>query len=250
MRFAERLAGACSHSLDDLVDGVVLHGSLALGDYTPGRSDIDLLVVVARPLADGEVAALTDAVAADAAKVPIRVDLRVVTREVAASPTATPPMELAIEARPRGEPPVCVVRRRPGERDLAVELSICRAIGRSIASRPATSLIAEVPAEWVVAAGDAQLAEWQAIGDDPRYAQLTVLTACRIWRFAEELRHCSKTAAAEWALENEPSLAVVQAALRQRDRDAGTSLDPTDVQLLLRLVRERIRCSPGLVKKT
>jgi predicted nucleotidyltransferase len=28
------------------VAGVVLHGSLALGDYLPGRSDIDLLVVV------------------------------------------------------------------------------------------------------------------------------------------------------------------------------------------------------------
>ena len=39
---------------------------------------------------------------------------------------------------------------------------------------------------------DAQLADWEAIGDD---AELTVLTTCRVWRFAEEGRHCSKTAA-------------------------------------------------------
>jgi Domain of unknown function (DUF4111) len=48
----------------------------------------------------------------------------------------------------------------------------------------------------VVAAGDAQLADWQAIGDDPPYAELTVLTACRVWRFAEEGHHVSKAAAA------------------------------------------------------
>jgi hypothetical protein len=50
---------------------------------------------------------------------------------------------------------------------------------------------------WVVAAGDAQLAHWQAIGDDPPYAELTVVTACRVWRFAEEGRHCSKAAATQ-----------------------------------------------------
>jgi hypothetical protein len=55
-------------------------------------------------------------------------------------------------------------RRHPGERDLAVELSVCRAHGRSLAGAAAAELIGEVPDRWVVAAGDAQLAAWQAIG--------------------------------------------------------------------------------------
>jgi hypothetical protein len=93
-----------------------------------------------------------------------------------------------------------VERRHPGERDLVVEFSMCRAHGRSLFGAAPAELIGEVPDQWVVAVGEAQLADWEAIGDDPKHAELTVLTACRVWRFAEEGRHCSKTAAGRWAL--------------------------------------------------
>jgi Domain of unknown function (DUF4111) len=131
-------------------------------------------------------------------------------------------------------------RRHPGERDLAVELSVCRAHGRSLLSAAPAALIGEVPHRWVVAAGDAQLADWQAIGDDPPHAALTVLTACRVWRFAEERRHCAKTAAGEWALRRDPTLGVVRDALHQRHRDPAARIDPAQVQRLLALVRARL----------
>ena len=67
-----------------------------------------------------------------------------------------------------------------------MELSVCRAHGRSLLGATPAELLGEIPDRWVVAAGDAQLAAWQAIGDDPPYAELTVLPACRVWRFAEE----------------------------------------------------------------
>jgi Domain of unknown function (DUF4111) len=97
-------------------------------------------------------------------------------------------------------------------------------------------LIGEVPPQWVLAVGDAQLADWEAIGDDPKHAQLTVLTACRVWRYAEERRHSSKTAAGEWALQRDPALQVVRAALRQR-RDPTAPIDPAQVRRLLGVVR-------------
>jgi len=62
----------------------------------------------------------------------------------------------------------------PGERDLVVEFSMCRAHGRSVLGAAPAELIGEVPAEWVLAVGDAQLAAWEAIGDDPKHAELTV----------------------------------------------------------------------------
>jgi len=71
---------------------VVLHGLLTLDDYIPGRSDVDLLAVVDDLLTDAQLAALTEAVAAQRPPAPGRVDLRVVTRQVAASPHQ-PPME-------------------------------------------------------------------------------------------------------------------------------------------------------------
>jgi len=54
---------------------------------------------------------------------------------------------------------------------------------------------------------------------NPPYAELTVLTACRVWRSAEEGRHCSKTTAGRWALARDPTLGVVADALHQRHGD-------------------------------
>jgi Nucleotidyltransferase domain len=97
------LARSCADALRETVAGVILHGSLTLGDYLPGRSDVDLLVVVDPPG---------------------RVDLRVVTRQVAGAPTPAPPMEAYIEITPTSGSELYVERRHPGERDLVVEFSI------------------------------------------------------------------------------------------------------------------------------
>jgi Nucleotidyltransferase domain/Domain of unknown function (DUF4111) len=237
---ATRYAGALAHgaagALGDTVAAVILHGSLTLGDYLPGRSDVDLLVVVDDPLDDARLDALTGAVAA--APAPARVDLRVVTRRVVASPTPAPPMEASLELTP-GSGVRVEQRQHPGERDLAVEFSVCRAHGRSLLGAPPAELIGEIPPAWVIAVGDAQLADWQAIGDDPPHAELTVLTSCRIWRFAEEGRHCSKAAAGAWALRRDPTLQVVRDALRQR-HDPAWPIDPAPVQRLLAAVRARL----------
>jgi hypothetical protein len=79
---------------------VILHGSLVLGDYLPGRSDLDLLAVVDDPLTDAQVAALTEAMASRQPQAPGPVDLRVVTRQVAAAPTPAPPMEAYLRLTP------------------------------------------------------------------------------------------------------------------------------------------------------
>jgi hypothetical protein len=239
LRFAQTLARSCAEALGQAVAGVILHGSLTLDDYLPGRSDVDLLVVAQDPLTDAQLAALTEALAGHRPRAPGPVDLRVVTRQVAASPTLAPPLEAYLRLTPTSGVRV-EERRHPGERDLAVELSVCRAHGRSLLGAAPAALIGEVPDRWVVAAGDAQLADWQAIRDDPPYAELTVLTACRVWRFAEEGRHRSKTAAGAWALRRDPTLQAVGDALRQRHRDPATRIDPAQVQRLLAVVRARL----------
>jgi len=226
LAFADELARACAPA----AAGVVLHGSLRLGDYLPGSSDVDLLVVLG-----GRAPDVVAGVAA--AQAPCCVDVRVVEREVAAAPTPSPPMAAYVRLDPRRRD--VEVESSDGERDLVVELSVCRAHGRSLAGPPADELIGPVPDEWVLDVGDAQLADWQAIGDDPAYAQLTVLTACRVWRFAVERRHSSKTAAAEWALDRDPALTVVRDALRQR-ADPAAPIDPAGVAELLAVVRERV----------
>jgi predicted nucleotidyltransferase len=240
LEFAQTLAAWCARALGKSVAGMILHGSLTLGDYVPGRSDVDLLAVVDRALTDAQFTALTEAVAALRPRAPGRVDLRVVTRQVAASPTLAPPMEAYIEITPDSNSDLCIERRHPGERDLVVEFSMCRAHGRSLVGAAPAELLAEVPAAWVLAVGDAQLAGWEAIGDDPPHAELTVLTTCRIWRLAEEGRQGSKTAAGEWALRRDPKLTVVRDALARRRGKSMAPLDPAQVAQLLALVRARL----------
>lgn len=243
--FAEALAQAASRVLGDAVAGVVLHGSLALGDYLPGLSDIDLLVVVDDPLTPIQLAPLAENGGQERPRVPVHVDLRVVTRQVAAAPTPQPPMEAHLRINKGPEPRVRVDGRHPGERDLVIEFSVCRAHGRSILGAPPAELIGEVPDEWVLDVGDAQLADWQAIGEHPPHAQLTVLTACRLWRFAEEGHHFSKDAAGEWALGRDPALNVVRNALHQRHTDPTHPIDAAQVHDLLVLVRGRVVKAPA-----
>jgi predicted nucleotidyltransferase len=149
-RFAEALARACAAALGGDVAAVILHGSLTLGDYLPGRSDVDLLVVVDEPSSDAQLAALTEAMTSRRAAAPGPVDLRLVTRPGAAAPTPAPPLEAYLRLTPTSGVRL-EEHRHPGERDLAVELSVCRAHGRSLLGAVPAELIGEVPDRWVVA---------------------------------------------------------------------------------------------------
>jgi Domain of unknown function (DUF4111) len=230
---ARRLGETCVDVLGERLVSLILHGSLAFDDYVPGQSDIDLLAVVDNALSDSELDAVTSAAAAEGARAPAPVDLRFVTRAVATTPPETPPLELYIRLRTSG-PPALEVRRR--EPDLIVELSICRQHGRALIGAAPRELIGLVRPQWVLRAGDAQLARWQSLTDDAPYAALMVLTACRVWRFSEERVHCSKTAAGAWALERDPSLHAVRAALSRR---AGrhAAIEPAEIAAVLALAR-------------
>jgi predicted nucleotidyltransferase len=239
LAFAARLASRCSDALGEALVSVILHGSLTLDDFVPGRSDMDLLVVVAAPLDDEQLTALRDQLAEDA---PRRVDLRVVTRATAAAPTPAPTMEAAFTLRPGKTPEV---ETRIAEPDLVAEFSIARAHGRSIVGHAPEAVIGPVPDDWLIETGDRQLAAWQDLTDDADHAELMVLTACRIWRFATERVHCSKTAAGRWALERDPRLSVVEQALRQRNSDPAAVIAEDGITRVLALVRQELSLIPS-----
>ncbi len=236
--FAEQLARSCADALGDQVIAAILHGSLTLGDYTSGRSDIDLLVVVEQPLADDEISVLWEAIDSLGRNTPSRVDLRVVTREVAASPTPAPAMEAYIALQP-GQA-AAIETRVPGEPDLVVEFSMVRVHGRGIVGADPSTIIGAVPDTWVVEIGDRQLAAWEQLVDDAAHAELMVLTTCRICRFSAERAHCAKTAAGYWALARDPSLTAVKEALRQRGGDREATIGEDGIRRLIALVRREL----------
>jgi Domain of unknown function (DUF4111)/Nucleotidyltransferase domain len=242
LAFAARLASGCSDALGDALASVILHGSLTLDAFMPGRSDIDLLVVVGDPLDGEQLTALRDTVDQLAGDAPCRVDIRVVTRATAGSPTPAPTMEAAFTLRPGKAPEVETGIPEP---DLVAEFSIARAHGRSIVGHAPEAVIGAVPEDWLIEIGDRQLAAWQDLTDDADHAELMVLTACRIWRFATERVHCSKTAAGRWALERDLSLGAVEEALRQRTRDPAATIGEEGIAHLLALVRQELSLVPS-----
>ncbi len=200
----DRLAAACTSVLPDAT--VIVTGSLALGDYQPGKSDVDLLV-----LSDAPTDGLVEAVEQAWGQEPGEFDLRVVRYAVAARPRRRPHLALGIsDYGDRFE-----VKLDTEEADLVVEFSVCRQLGRS-------DVIGPVPDEWVDEVGAAVLSRWKAIGDYAPDRELMALTACRIWRFREERVHCSKPAAAQWARERGAHVAYDDASVRTLlDRASG-----------------------------
>ena len=209
---AEEIVAACRRTLPPLA-GAILHGSLASGDFVRGKSDVDVLAIVDEQPSETELTALTWALDGLRRDAGAAVDLCVVTRRTATAPSPDPPAEIYIRLDP-ADGRLEVETRRP-RRDLVVEFSVCRAHGCSLAGREACELIGEVPDEWVMDVGDEVLATWQRQVYDPAMAAFMVLTACRIWRFAEERVHCSKQRAGLWALQRDPSLTVVRSALEE-----------------------------------
>jgi hypothetical protein len=231
---AQRLADQVAAIVRGDLRAVILHGSLTTGSFLPGRSDIDLLTVVEVGGAPGQHDALERLVRGADLGDATGVDLHVVTAATAAAPRRTPPLELYVGRHPSG-----VEVTTAADADLPVELAMARATGRALHGAPPQDVIGEIPAAWVRDRGRHWLKTWQGLTDDDEHAAHMVLTACRIWRFAAERRHCSKTDAAIWAAARDPSLTAIGTALYRYTTGNRERIEPSAIARVLdRVLRE------------
>lgn len=235
---AERLVQACLAVLTVRVRSVILHGSAATGSFVAGQSDIDLLIVVDDALSTAELDALEGVVRTADLDGARGVDLDVVRTAVAAAPTAAPPLELHLGRYPGV--PLEKMHRVAAAPDLAIELSVARASGRSLRGADPRDALGEVAAEWVCARAEHWLAFWQTVADDAENASYMVLTACRMWLFSVEERHASKADAGRWALTRDPSLTAVREVLHQRLVDSSAPIGSDGVAQVLARVRSEM----------
>lgn len=236
---AKRLADSCTDILQTTLVSAVLHGSLTMDDFRPGRSDLDLLIVVERGLTSSEADALVGAVRAADLGPAGGVDLLVVTRRTAETAADCPGRELLVGRWPGSGEGLEVEGHDDHVPDLWPELSEARANGRSLLGPEPRDVIGEVPPDRVRANGIGWLRTWLERIDDDKNAVLMVLTACRMWRFELTGEHMSKTDAARWALERDPSLIGVELALSARTTSDAPRIAPREVErVLLRVLRD------------
>ncbi len=236
---ATRLADVCDGILHETLVGAILHGSLTMDDFQPGTSDLDLLLVVERGLTSSEADALVEAVRGADPGPAGGVDLLVVTRRTAATPGDCPRLELLVGLRHGAGAEVEVEGQADQAPDLWPELSEARANGRSLLGQEPRVVIGEVPFDRVAENGMGWLRTWLERTDDHNNAAHMVLTACRMWRFQVTGEHTSKTDAARWAWDRDPSLIGVERALAARTTSEAALISADEVaRVLNRVLRD------------
>lgn len=194
--------------------GVYVHGSAVLGDFIPGQSDLDLLVVVEDESDDEIVRALGDVLAQDRELPAIGLEASIVDRSAAGRPRAPWRFRLHVTTGAADRKTISGVGH-PGDGDLILHYLVTRTRGWCAYGAPVSDVCGAVAKRTVVDQLVGELRWAVSTGAPESYA---VLNACRALRFVEEGEICSKSAGGEWALSCGIQPALVRAALESRRR--------------------------------
>ncbi|WP_020142442.1 GNAT family N-acetyltransferase [Terracoccus sp. 273MFTsu3.1] len=193
--------------------GLYAHGSLVVGDFSPARSDLDVLAVVARPPDDAMLAAVAPVLAALEGRHPGwrgRIEVETVARSTVESYASGAP-----ETSEAG-PPDAIMRISPGEElhllpatsHRVVTWSAVRRTGRRLVGPEASEVLPAVSAHAVRDALLDHVRDWPTWVESMKTigAQAySVLSICRAWCAVVEGEQLSKRAAADRFMAERPS---------------------------------------------
>lgn len=195
------VAATLEEALAGQLSGVFVHGSAALGGWSPA-SDLDVLVTADAVEENWE--EVGRHLLTELAPAPV-VELSVVSTSAARSPR--PPWGYLLHLN-QGERRIAI-DDGAGDPDLQMHYLVTRARGITIVGPSPQDAFGRVPRESVLNYLGDELA-WALDEADQRYA---VLNACRALAFAEDGRILSKVAGGDWALRKGLDPSLVQVAL-------------------------------------
>ena len=136
--------------LRDNLAGIYLHGSAVMGCFNPQKSDIDLIIVVDRPLSDPIKRAYMDMVVEYNALGPAKgIEMSIVLRKVCKPFIYPTPYELHFSTghlKWYEDDPDDYIRKMKGtDKDLAAHFMIINHRGRCLYGAPIKDVFAEVP---------------------------------------------------------------------------------------------------------
>jgi hypothetical protein len=242
-RYLRACVAVLSQCLGEDLVGTYLYSSAAIGDYVPGRSDLDVVAVVRSALATPTRITLADNICAVPRPFPTRgLDLEVVTTDSAGCGAVRPPIELKVLTfasyiRTADDEPL-------GDPRLVMHYACCRDHGVALVGPPPTEVFAQVSTEVYVAELGRELeAHWMT----PHYL---VLNACRDWRFVEEAVICSKVAGGQWARARLADPWLVDAALCWQTHGYGPVMDTVLVDEFLHNIATRLSAPENKLRTT
>ncbi len=237
-RLLKRLADRSGEILGENLVGVYLHGSYAMGCYNPAKSDLDVIVVAERPLADACKRRSMDMITALDPSLPARsgapaphggLEMSVVLRRVC-DPFAYPtPFELHFSRSHlewyRKDPDSYIRKMKGTDRDLAAHFAVIGRRGLCLRGAPVSEVFGEVPrADYLDSIlYDVEGAREQ-IADNTMYLTLNL---ARGLAYQAEGLILSKKEGGEWGLRNLPEAyrPLIRAALDDYGSDADAAYD-------------------------
>jgi Domain of unknown function (DUF4111) len=224
---------------DDLV-GSWFVGSIALGGYVAGESDIDVLAVSQHALPDPVKRSVADAVIATTASCPARgLELTLYRHEVATSAPVDADFEVNVNGGPRMERAVQLDARDEPGFWYVLDRAIAHRSGVTITGPPAAEVFPDVPRAALLLAMTASM-RWHR--EHEKATLYSVLNASRSWRYAVDDVLGSKLEGAAWARERWPDASVIDAAVELRHGRPAV-LDGQEVDALLAHVEATLLAS-------
>ncbi len=210
--------------------GIYLHGSSVMRCFNPDKSDIDLIIVVDRPLSNTVKRKFLDMVVEYNALGPAKgIEMSVVLRAVCKPFVYPTPYELHFSAGHldwyREDPDEYIRELNGTDKDLAAHFTIINHRGRCLYGAPVAEVFAEVPA------CDYMDSIWYDIADAAeeitQYTLYLTLNLARVLAYKEEKLVLSKKEGGEWAMDHLPSeyRPLIADALREYSENAAVVYD-------------------------
>jgi hypothetical protein len=235
--FGEQVADALARTLGPALVGVYFVGSVALGGYVPGESDIDIAAVSRDALSDQQKQSVASTVVEASTQCPARgLEFTLYRREIAGSPPAGADFEVNANGGPRMPTAVHLDSTAEPGFWYVLDRAIAHRSGLAISGPPARAVFADVSRGTLLAAMSESMA-WHQVHE--RASLYSVLNACRAWRFAVEDVLGPKLAGAAWARARWPDPGLIDAAVALRHGEDAT-LGESAVDALLTAVAARL----------
>ena len=228
--FGDEIASLLRSILAEDFVGAYFVGSVALGGYVPGESDIDVVAVCEEGWDEPQTQVVVDQVLGATANCPARgLEFTLYRRAVVSSPRAEAGFELNVNGGPRMSRSVHLDPRDEPPFWYVIDRAIAHRKGVDITGPPAEEVFADIPRRLLLEMMGESM-RWHR--EHEKASLYSVLNAGRAWRFAEEDVLGSKMDGAAWARQRWLNPPVIDAAVDLRHGRPAV-LNPAEVDALL-----------------
>lgn len=234
--FGDTIARILGSTLGDDLVGAYFVGSVALGGYVKGESDIDILAVCRHPVDEQTKQAVVEALLRATSDCPARgLELTLYRLAVVASLPKRADFEINVNGGPRMPQLVQSPEGQPGFW-YVLDRAIAHRHGIAMVGPPARDVVADVPRTLLLEAMRESM-RWHR--QNEKATLYSVLNACRAWRFADDDVLGSKLEGAQWARRRWSTPSLIDAAVALR-HGRTARLDEDEVDHLLHHVEREL----------